>query len=153
MRASGSRTLSRGSSLIELVVLFSLVGMVSSFAIPRYTRLANQARATQVMALSGILRSAAEDAHQQYLASGATLRTATLEGRAVALKNGFPEAGTRGMRGVFLDWAGFITKGSPNSVTFMKKGAEVAERCAVTYSVPEQQVTAEFTTKVVFDGC
>jgi MSHA pilin protein MshA len=145
--------LSRGSSLIELVVLFSLVGMVSAFAIPRYTRWANEARATQVMALSGILRGVARDAHQQYLASGSTLQSATLEGRPVALKNGFPAASTPGIRAVVIDWAGFVTKASPNSITFMKKGAEVGERCAVTYTVPEPQVTAESTTKVVFDGC
>lgn len=151
--ALGSRALTRGSSLIELVVLFSLVGTVSAFAIPRYTRLANQARATQVMALGGILRGVAKNAHQQYLASGNTLQAVTLEGKTVALKNGFPEANTRGIRAVLIDWAGFTTKAVPNSVTFMKKGADVAEQCAVTYSIAEPQVTAESITKMVVDGC
>jgi type II secretory pathway pseudopilin PulG len=134
-------------------LLFSLVGTVSAFAIPRFTRLANQARATQVMALRGVLRGVANNAHEQYLASGSTLQSATLEGKTVVLKNGFPEASTRGIRAVLVDRAGFTTKASPNSVTFMKKGADVAEQCAVTYTVAEPQVTAESTTKVIVAGC
>ncbi len=145
--------MTRGSSLIELVVLFSLVGTVSAFAIPRYTRLANQARATQVVALSSILRGIAKSAHQQYLESGSTLQAATLDGKSVALRDGFPEASTRGIRTVLVDWAGFTTKSAPNSVTFMKRGADVAEQCAVTYSLTEPQVSLESTTKIVVDGC
>jgi MSHA pilin protein MshA len=143
----------RGSSLVELMVLFSLVGMVSAFAIPRYTRLANQARATQVRALSGLLRGVAKLAHQQYLDSGSRLEAATLEGKAVSLRYGYPDTSTRGIRAVMVDWAGFTTKSSANSVMFMKKGAANADQCAVIYSVVEPQVTAETLTKLVVDGC
>jgi MSHA pilin protein MshA len=153
MRAPRGRALVRGSSLIELVVLFSLVGMVSAFAIPRYTRLANQARATQVMALNGILRGVAKSAHQQYVASGNTLVAATLEGKEVVLKNGYPEASSRGIRAVIIDWAGFTTRATSNSVIFMKKGAANAEQCAVVYSVVESQVAEPSLTHSVVDGC
>lgn len=153
MRVPGTHASVRGSSLVELMVLFSLVGMVSAFAIPRYTRLANKARATQVMTLSGMLRGVARTAHQQYLASGSKLDAATLEGRAVSLKNGYPDASTRGIRAVMVDSAGFTTKSTPNSVMFMKKGAANADQCAVIYSVAEPQVTSETLTKLVIDGC
>jgi MSHA pilin protein MshA len=153
MRAPHNRALARGSSLIELVVLFSLVGMVSAFAIPRYTRLGNEARATQVMALSGILRGVAKSAHQQYIASGSLLAAATLEGKAVALKNGYPDASTHGIRAVVIDWAGFTTKATPDSVVFMKKGAAVAAQCAVTYNVAESLVSAESIIKLDTNGC
>jgi MSHA pilin protein MshA len=153
MRVPGTHASVRGSSLVELMVLFSLVGMVSAFAIPRYTRLANKARATQVMTLSGMLRGVAKTAHQQYLASGSKLDAATLEGRAVSLKNGYPDASTRGIRAVMVDSAGFTTKSTPNSVMFMKKGAANADQCAVIYSVAEPQVTSETLTKLVIDGC
>jgi type II secretory pathway pseudopilin PulG len=136
------------------MVVFSLLGTFSAFAIPRYTHLANLARAAQLLALSGLLRGVARSAYQQYVASGYTLRTAKLDGRTVALQNGVPEASTRGIRAAIIDWSGFVAQGLPNSVTFMKKGAEVAERCAaVTYAVPEPRVTAESTTEVAFDGC
>ena len=153
MRVPGTRASVRGSSLVELMVLFSLVGMVSAFAIPRYTRLANQARATQVVALSGVVRGVAESAHQQYLASGSKLDAATLQGKAVSLRNGYPDASTRGIRAMTTDWAGFTTKSTPNAVTFMKKGAENGDQCAVIYSVAESQVTPETLTKLVIDGC
>jgi MSHA pilin protein MshA len=148
-----NRALARGSTLIELVVMFSLVGMVSAFAIPRYTRLANEARASQVVALSGILRGAAKSAHEQYIASGASLTAATLEGKAVALKNGYPDASTHGIRAVHVDWAGFATKATPDSVVFMKKGAAIEMQCAVTYSVAQSLVTAESIVKLDTNGC
>jgi MSHA pilin protein MshA len=153
MRARCGRALAQGSSLVELLVLFSLVGMVSAFAIPRYTHLANQARATQVMALSGTLREAAKSAHQQYLASGSKLEAATLEGRPVSLRNGYPDASTRGIRAMRVDWAGFAAKATSDSVIFMKKGAANAEQCAVVYSVAEPQVTSETLTKLAVAGC
>jgi hypothetical protein len=71
----------------------------------------------------------------------------------LVLKNGFPEASTRGIRAVLVDWAGFTARTVPNFVTFMKRGADVAEQCAVTYSLNEPQVSAESTTKMVLDGC
>lgn len=153
IREPARRASARGSSLVELVVLFSLVGTVSAFAIPRYTRLANQARATQVMALSGILRGVAKTAHQQYLDSGSNLEAASLEGKAVSLKNGYPDASSRGIRAVMVDWAGFTTKTAANSVMFMKNGATIAEQCAVIYTVAEPQVSPETITKLALDGC
>ena len=153
LRAPHDRALARGSTLIELVVMFSLVGMVSAFAIPRYTRLANEARASQVMALSGILRGAAKRAHEQYIASGATLAAATLEGKAVALKNGYPDASARGIRAVLIDSAGFTAKASPDSVVFMKKGAAAETQCAVTYTVAQSLVPAESIVRLDTNGC
>jgi MSHA pilin protein MshA len=152
-RAPRSRAQAQGSSLIELVVMFSLVGMVSAFAIPRYTHLANQARATQVMALDGILRGVARNAHQQYVASGNTLAAVNLEGKAVLLKNGYPDASGRGIRAVMIDWAGFTTKATANEVMFMKKGAANAEQCAVVYSVAEPQAGEASLTRLALDGC
>ena len=101
MRAAGGRASAQGSSLIELMLLFSLVGTVSAFS----------------------------------------------------LKNGYPDASTGGIRAVLVDPSGFATKATPNSVTFMKKGAPVAEQCAVTYTLGEPQLTAEFATKMVIKGC
>ena len=40
-----------GFSLIEGVVIVSLIGIVAAFAVSRFTRLANTARATEVVAV------------------------------------------------------------------------------------------------------
>jgi MSHA pilin protein MshA len=151
-RASSGRARARGYSLIECFVFSSLVGVVSAFAIPRYTRVGNDARATQVSALNGILHRVAEDAHAQYVASGGSLATATLEGKAVVLKNGYPDASRNGIRAVIIDWDGFAVKMTPDAVVFMKKGAALPEQCAVTYSVAKP-VTPESISSITVVGC
>ena len=44
---------------VELVVIVTMLGIIASFAIPRFTRLNNDVRASEVVALSVNLRSAA----------------------------------------------------------------------------------------------
>ena len=72
-----------GFSLIDLVVTAALIGIFASFSVPRFTHLAHRARAAQVMALRDNMRNAAEVAHAQYLASGATLMTAKVAGKSM----------------------------------------------------------------------
>ncbi len=55
-----SRSRSEGFSLVELVVVITLLGLLCSLAIPRFTRLENDARASEVLALSLNLRSASD---------------------------------------------------------------------------------------------
>src|ERR1700675_3547576 len=94
---------SQGNSLVELVVVVTMLGIIASFAIPRFTHLKNDVRASEVVALSVNLRSAAAAAHAQYLESGARLSAATMKGRSVQLKNGYPEAGADGIRAAIAD--------------------------------------------------
>src|SRR5277367_4655128 len=96
-----------GFSLVDVAVVSALIGIIASFSVPRFTHLANRARAAQVIALEGNLRNAAEAAHAQFLASGATLTTATLAGKSVDLKNGYPDADSRGIGKVVDEYGGF----------------------------------------------
>src|SRR5271154_7280406 len=86
----------RGFSLVDVVVIASLIGIVAPFSVPRFTRLANHARAAQVIALRDSLLNAAEIAHAQYVASGATLASAIIGGSAIELMNGYPDASGNG---------------------------------------------------------
>src|ERR1700722_9615329 len=132
---------SRGVSLVELVVVITLVGILIAFAIPRFTRLENDVRSTEVVALSVKLRGAAAEAHAQYLRSGSTLAAARVQGRVVRLKNGYPDAGVEGIRVVIADVSDFIVSSTPTSVTYSKRGAPVGARCAVTYSLSSVPTT------------
>jgi hypothetical protein len=105
------------------------------------------------MALSGTLRGVAQSAHQQYLASGSKATAATVAGKPVSLRNGYPDLSTAGIGVVMVDRAGFTTKATQDSVIFMKRGAVDAEQCAVTYSVPKPQVTADTLTSWAIAGC
>ena len=142
-----------GFSLIEIVVVVSLLGMAAAFAVPRFTSLANRTRASEVQALSGRLRDAVQSAHSQFVASGSTLAAAKFRGKAVVLKNGYPEASNAGIANAVLDWGGFTTRSAPSFVVFFKTGAPFDAQCSVTYQEAPEPSTAAVITDINISGC
>ena len=59
MRADTLCSPRAGFGKVEMVVVITVLGILCSFAIPRFTRLENDVRAAEVVALSINLRSAA----------------------------------------------------------------------------------------------
>jgi type II secretory pathway pseudopilin PulG len=149
---------SQGNSRVELVVVVTMLGVFCSFAVPRFTRLQNHARASEVVALSVKLRSVAAAAHAQYLAghaqypeSGARLSSATLKGRTLLLEHGYPDA--NGIRVAIPDPSGFTVSSTPTSVTYSKTDAPAPALCAVTYH-PSPTASSEATiTDLKTSGC
>jgi type II secretory pathway pseudopilin PulG len=146
-----SKTL--GFSLVEIVVVVTLVSMGTAFAVPRFTSLANRARASEVLALSAGLRDATQVAHNQFVASGSNLLAAKLKGKAVVLKNGYPDATSSGIGNAVVDSGGFITKSNPSSVTFFKTGAPLDTQCSVTYRAASHPSIAATITDINLSGC
>jgi MSHA pilin protein MshA len=144
---------SQGNSLVELVVVVTLLGIISSFAIPRFTHLENDVRASEVVALSANLRSAAATAHAQYLESGATLSSATMKGRTVQLANGYPDAGANGIRAVVVDPSGFTVSATATSVNYSKSDAPASAQCAVTYHASPATSSEATITDLKTSGC
>jgi MSHA pilin protein MshA len=143
----------RGFSLIEGVVLISLLGIAGAFALPRVTRIANQARASEVIALSGSLRNAAALAHAQYLASGARESSTLLAGKTVSLKYGYPDARRAGIGNALANWDGFTTDAGSDAVIFSKTDAPQGALCSVTYRDAVDAATAAVITDVNTIGC
>src|SRR5258708_12779477 len=83
---------SEGNSLVELVVVITLLGLLCSFAIPRFRRLENDVRASEVVALSVNLRSASAAAHAQYVDPGGRLSSAPFKPPPTQLNNPYPPA-------------------------------------------------------------
>jgi MSHA pilin protein MshA len=137
-----------GISLVDLVVVITLLGMICAFAIPRFTRLENNVRASEVVALSVNLRSASAAAHAQYLESGGRLSSAALKGKIIRLMNGYPDVGPNGIRLAAPDLSDFTVSTTPTSVTFSKSGAPAAAQCAVTYhaSPPSEAAITDLYT-------
>jgi len=142
-----------GFSLVEVVVVITMLGIISAFAIPRFTHLENDIRASEIVALSISLRSAAESAHAQYLKSGATLAAARLGGKPVRLKNGYPDASSAGIQRAVADLSDFTSSLTATSVTYSKRGAPAAARCRVTYNAAPASSTPATITGLDTSGC
>jgi MSHA pilin protein MshA len=142
-----------GFTLIEAVVLASLVGIVAAFAVPRFTRLANNVRASEVIALGDNLRGAAQAAHARFLAPGAHLSAITLDGKTVTLRNGYPDATASGIRNAIFDSDGFSANEGIDSVTFSRADAPSGEQCSVTYQAAPEPSRAATVTDPDTSGC
>jgi MSHA pilin protein MshA len=142
----------RGFTLIETVVGVSLLGIVAAFAVPSFTRLGNQARASEVIALSTRLHTAAQTAHARFLASGSRLSATTIEGRTINLKNGYPDAGADGIRNAVPASEGFAVNAGGDFVAFTRIDAPSGGQCSVTYRMSENDSGATITN-IDTSGC
>ncbi len=143
-----------GFTLIELVVVITILGILAAFAIPRFTQLDSQARIAAVTSLGGSLQSAAALAHAQYLASGTAPATVTMDGQSITLTNGYPSATAAGIVNTLQDTSGFTTVVGATSVTFEKNGAPTLLTCSVTYTASTGLgVPAVVTLPVATAGC
>lgn len=116
-----------GFTLIELVVVITILGILAAFAVPRFVSLETEARSAAVQALAGSVRSGAALAHALWLAQGQT-SPVTMEGQSIALVNGYPDLAT--IDDTLADTSGFTY--AAGTGVFSKTGASGA--CTVTYT-------------------
>jgi type II secretory pathway pseudopilin PulG len=136
----------------EVLICILVCAILISFAVPRLTRLPNDVRATEMVALSATLRTAARGAHDQYVDSGQNITKTTWRGRNVRLDHGYPDAGVDGIQSVVIDTSEFTISTDLTSVTYYKIGAQAAAECAVTYRISPGSAVAP-STAAVTRGC
>lgn len=142
-----SRKLAKGFTLIELVVVITILGILAAFAVPRFVGLQNEAREAAVNSLAGSVRSAAMLAHGMWMAQGGG-STVSMEGATITVTNGYPNLAT--MDDALADLSGYTY--TAGTGVFTKDGADTPANCSVTYAPPASAGGA-ITVTVVTSGC
>ncbi|MGD0492718.1 MAG: prepilin-type N-terminal cleavage/methylation domain-containing protein [Steroidobacteraceae bacterium] len=146
-----------GFTLIELVVVITILGILAAFAVPKFIALDSQARTTVVNGLGGTVKSAAALARalDMATAAGAT-GPVTMEGASVALVNSYPDS-TLGGIGAAIN-ASFSSSdftvaygGTGTTAVWTKVGATTPASCTVTYTAAALNSTP--TVAILTTGC
>ncbi|HEX5048145.1 MAG TPA: type II secretion system protein [Gammaproteobacteria bacterium] len=120
-----------GFTLIELVVVITILGILAAFAIPRFAALDQQARIAARDALAGSVRSGAALAHAMWLAQNQPAQI-VMEGQTINITNGYPILAHIGRTISDLPSTGFNYTAATG--VFARTGSFTT--CTVTYAAP-----------------
>jgi len=155
-----------GFTLIELVVVISIIAILAAVAIPRYINLQTQASVAKLNGVLGSIKSAAALAHAGCLVDLAGLTTPStctsaagtvnMEGTAVTMANQYPDATAAGIASAAQIVSGqdgiFVTVANPMLIDL---GAAANPTCRISYTqaTAGPPIVAPVITLVSTAGC
>jgi len=124
-----------GFSIVELVVVITILAILAAFAVPRFALLEVEARSAAVTALGGNVRSAAALSHALWLVQGQPAAV-SMEGTSISMVNGYPDESSIGSTLDSLEGFLFDDTVSPSLFSKTSDGSTAIPSCEVSYEAP-----------------